>query len=484
MRPQHPQQRARRPRRPRRPSWGRSLTPGRWLLLGLALLAGALLWNLRGDTPQAPPGPSAEATAGRPDVAPPTPATSDPESLSAASGDLLPPPGRPAAVARLMARVLGGVPDLDPSHLDAMIRRALDPALPLEERVGAIRWLARFGSDDTLEVLERLLRSDVASPLRASVALALGDCPHPDALRILTGLLQDEDASVVLAAIRGLSHRRDPAAAATLEALVADASLPDGVRAEAASALGRHDAASGALREALAREGALSGAALEGLARQPFAENEALFRELVNDPEIPLDVRVEALEALGEGTPEAAEFLLEVARSGDDPALRSAAIEALEFIDEPGDAVGELAALVASEPDPDVRADLYGALAFHSDAANARHDASALVRSALAETTPRAQLEGYRMVASMLYRENEPETAAAFDADMVPWLQSAAESGDRYTRQLSIDALKLAGTPAAREALLDLSHSTDPALSESAEKALRIAARIRANSLP
>ncbi len=452
------------------------------LLVALALGATAALWALRDPTedlapaasltePEAPWGASSHSGA-QGGTRAPTPEAEPGED-------------RPAAVARIVAQLLSGAPALDPSQLGAMIDRALDPSLPNEDRVGAIRWLARFGSDEALDVLERLLRGESPSAIRAAVAMALGSCPHPEATRILTALLGDDDPDVVLGAVHGLSRRVDPAAGAALRSLIADEGQPEVFRTAAAAALGRHDDASGALRDALARsEGDLTGGALEGLARQPFPENEALFRQLLGDPEVSLDVKVDAIDALGEGTPEAAEYLLEVARSGSDPELRSAAIDALALFDEPGEALGGIATLVATEPDPAVRAALYGALAFHAAEANAASDGRALVRSALAETSPRAQLEGYRMVASMLRQQPEPETAVLFDANMVVWLQSSAEGGDRYTRHLSIDALKLAGTPTAREALLDLSHSTDPSVSESAEKALRIAARIGAQSVP
>jgi hypothetical protein len=80
------------------------------------------------------------------------------------------------------------------------------------------------------------------------------------------------------------------------------------------------------------------------------------------------------------------------------------------------------------------------------------------------------------MVASMLHARYDTDLADTFDASMVTWLQDSAENGgDRYTRHLSIGALQLAGTPGALEALLDLSHSSDPTVSQSAETALSVA---------
>lgn len=446
----------------------------RMLGAGVAVvLGGVLLWNLRGDL-----SPSQQTVMDRARVTNRIESVVGAETSFAESAISEPieeslPAGGPAGIAGIVARFLSRVPDLDPQHLRAMFDRALDPDQPLADRVAAIRWLARFGTDEAIEVLERLLRLDSPPSIRSSVAMALGDSSHLNALHILTSLLDDNDPNVVLAAIRGLANQRDPGATAILISLVADASLRDEVRSEAATALGSHEEAAGFLRDAFARsDGDLASGALAGLARQPFHDGESVFRELLQDPEVSLGRKVEAVEALGEGSEGAAEFLLEVARSSDDIELRSAAIDTLALSDEPGDTISEFSALVRSEPSADVRADLYNALAFNANQANGNGSAE-LVGSVLAEQMPRAKLEGYRMVASMLHDQYELDTAQQFDSTMVDWLRGSAEQGaDRYMRHLAIDALKLAGTPGANEALLDLSHSTDPLVSHLAEKAL------------
>jgi len=89
------------------------------------------------------------------------------------------------------------------------------------------------------------------------------------------------------------------------------------------------------------------------------------------------------------------------------------------------------------------------------------------------------------MVASMLHDQYQPRIAETFDTRMVTWLREAAEhSGERYTRSLSVDALRLANTPAAQQALNDLSYSADPALAQSAQKALQLAAKTEGLSIP
>ena len=85
----------------------------------------------------------------------------------------------------------------------------------------------------------------------------------------------------------------------------------------------------------------------------------------------------------------------------------------------------------------------------------------------------------------MLHDQYQPGLAQTFDTRMVNWLQKSAENGvDRYTRHLSVDALRLANTPGAYQALLDLSYSTDPVVSRSAVKALRLADKSGVRSVP
>jgi hypothetical protein len=458
--------------------------PWRWAALGIGLVAATglvLLWlipaGVDGDAPLSHPA----VAGGEPDaaVAPDVTRARPPvvNETSAPTGAHN-PAAEAAVVARFVSQLLSGIPALGIEHLSAMIARARDPDEPFEHRVGAIRWLARFGDDEALDVLENLLLSDV-SRIRVAVAMALGECSNPAAARILTSLLADDDPDVVAVAIHSLANHRDPETAQILKDLIADTSLSEELRASAAAALGGHGGAKEVLLDAYAQsEGDLSSGILEGLAQQPFSEVESVFLQLIEDPEASVDQKLEAIEALAEGSPETADFLLEMARSADDPELRSAAIDALALSGESADVLADLGAMLRGESSENVRADIYNNLAFNADRVIEGSNTSELVNFALAETGNRPQLEGYRMVASMLHERYDTDLADTFDASMVTWLQDSAENGgDRYTRHLSIGALQLAGTPGALGALLDLSHSSDPTVSQSAETALSVAGK-------
>jgi HEAT repeat protein len=381
-------------------------------------------------------------------------------------------------VADLVVSALSGARELDPELMGVMVDMARDPSHPLDERVGAFRWLARFGSDEAIYVLQHILQGNEAGEVRAVVARMLAACRHPETAQILTSLLKDEELTVVVAAIDALASHPTEDTTWTLQSLVADDRFEESIRGAAANSLGAHDGAGEILRSTFTPlENQLVSRATEGLAMRPFPENELLFRELMDDPAVPLELKEEAIDALSEGSLEAADFLLEVAVMSENPELRSAAIGALTMFDDPGYAIQDLHILLESELSPGVRADLYDALALHPESTAA--DPAALASRAMAERSPQARLAGYRMVANLVRRGNDPAIEATFDSEMVDWLRIAAEHGaDRYTRHLSVHALKLAGTDAAREALLDLVYSPDPSVSDLAEKALYRASQL------
>jgi HEAT repeat protein len=119
--------------------------------------------------------------------------------------------------------------------LRELVDLARDPATDLELRIGAVRWIARDGSEEALEILEDLLEGDAPSALRAAIAESLGEAKGPEAHRLLGSLLEDEDEAVARGALRGLAVRAD--GPAVLEAVLLDADRPARLRAQAAAVL-------------------------------------------------------------------------------------------------------------------------------------------------------------------------------------------------------------------------------------------------------
>jgi hypothetical protein len=362
--------------------------------------------------------------------------------------------------------------------LPRLIRLALDLRAPPAERAEAVSALARSSDESAFSALERLLAEDAL--LAPFVAEALGGSPHPRAVSLLVSLAESPVVAVALGALRGLARAGGAQATAALTASLRDADRSPLVRAQAARALGGLDTAEArsALREALAAapDADLVESLLDGLGAQPFAETAEIFSALLASPDAPLEQKLQALEALASSSPDASALLLETAASARQPELRAGALHSLALLDEADGTAALLLPLLETEASPEVRAELYGVLAFTTDELPARAETAVVLPAVLAETDPAARLHGYRWVASRVRRGGDPALAAAFDDRMVAWLSDAAREPGRQ-RLAAVDALALAATPDATAALARLARERDPVLAQAAEKALARAER-------
>jgi HEAT repeat protein len=363
-----------------------------------------------------------------------------------------------AAVARAGLDLLGRERALDPADLAEMLNRALDVEAPLEARIEAVRWLGRFGSEKAIDVLEHVLRADSPPRLLTETAEALGSSNHADARRILEMLLESEDDAIVRGALRAVAARADADAVAILEAQLRDLHQSDALRAQAAASLGRLSTAeaTASLLESLTGIGdsKLVSSILEAIGEQPYGETEDFFRSVLTDGEVDPEIKIAALDALSDAPPESSELLLEFASGASEPELRIAAIESLALLDGSEDAVVSLLDILDRESSPDVRAELYNALALHNHETHAGAVFDTLVPAILEEETVQTKLQAYRLVGAMLSVEPDARLSEPFDEFMVDWLSEQAEfATDSYTRSLAIDALNLAGTDAAKRAL-------------------------------
>lgn len=401
--------------------------------------------------------------AAQPDVEPPAPMVGLPEAApeeveSSPSHGTPAPKLDGAAVARAGLDLLGRERVLDPADLDEMLNRALDVEAPLEARIEAVRWLGRFGSEEAIDALDHVLRVDSPPRLLTEAAEALGSSNHADARRILEMLLESENDAIVRGALRAVAARADADAVAILEAQLRDLHRSDAVRAQAAASLGHLATAeaTASLLESLTRIGDsdLVSSILEALGEQPYGDTEDFFRSILTDGEVDPEIKIAALDALSDAPPESSELLLEFASGASDPELRIAAVESLSLLDGSENAVVSLLDILDSESSPDVRAELYNALAFHNHETHAGAVFDTLVPAILEEETVQTRLQAYRLVGAMLSVKPDARLSEPFDEFMVDWLSEQAEfATDSYTRSLAIDALRLAGTDEAKRAL-------------------------------
>jgi HEAT repeat protein len=376
--------------------------------------------------------------------------------------------------------LLGSRPGSELSRRDAL-RLALDPAAQRVDRVRAFRALARLGDAEALDVLERVLRGESPDEIVRQAAVALGYAAGPAADRLLADMLGLDGGPARLGAIEALGLRAGAGDVDTLKSLLLDASEDPAAREAAAEALAgiRAEGVLEALGRVLA-EGAddgLADRALSSLAARPWQEAGPLLRALLADPQLDSERELEVLEALSESSSEAADLLFEYARNAPSPEARSVAVESLAMLSDAEGLAEHFHRLSLGEDDPNVRSELYAAMALHADWEPGAADGR-LVERVVAETTADAQLQGYRMLASRLRVTSDAELGETFDRRLVPRLegQAADASRGRYERLMAVDTLKLAGTPAAREALAALASTRDPVVTPAAEKALEFPA--------
>jgi HEAT repeat protein len=386
-------------------------------------------------------------------------------------------------VLAVLTRGLARARPLENASIDEAIAAAGEPTADRALRLAALRRLSALATDEAIDVLEGMLRDEDDSHIRNAIAEALASSPNSQARDIRNDLLESDDDEVVSGALRGLATSGDPEASETLAAFVNDLTASEAVRARAAELLADVDpaAARGLLSEALEQENqAVVSGLLDGLGRQPYAETSDIFRGLLGDPELPVELRVVAVEALERSTSDAAPLLVSQARDAAEPEIRMAAVDSLQLLEDAPGVPNALARLLQDEAAPEVRSGLYRALSLYPSEAVARDGSQALVARVMSEQTHEARLHGYRLVASVVSEQQDAALNGAFDTEMVPWLtEQAVHGSDRYTRGVALDALEMASTPGSNEALLDLTHSRVLDVVAGAEEALRLPKQAR-----
>ncbi|MGH7926279.1 MAG: HEAT repeat domain-containing protein, partial [Candidatus Binatia bacterium] len=243
----------------------------------------------------------------------------------------------------------------------------LDPIRPLRERQKTAWELGKLGSDEAIAILRQGLQ---AGPplLRVTIAEALGNSENREARSLLRELLKDKDLAVARAAIRGIGAVGDQDSVKLLAQLARDLEAPDDMRIESALSLGKVNspAASGALTKVLGEtsDEQLVEAIVSGLAEQSFAETEGAFRALLNNAGTAIELRVAALEALGQAKGDPTILLMEQF-DDPEPAIRAAAAWGLANLENLGNLAPRLLSLHAKEADPEVRARILQALQHH-----------------------------------------------------------------------------------------------------------------------
>jgi HEAT repeat protein len=187
---------------------------------------------------------------------------------------------------------------------------------------------------------------------------------------------------------------------------------------------------------------------LTGLGQRSFAETELFFRNYLGRSDVPTELRVAALESLGQADGNPVPLLLQHLDSHDSR-VRAASAWALAMAENPTDVAPQLFKHLESEGNAEVRLRLYQALENQSNV-----DSEKLLSVVLDDQAVSSRVAGLKLLAAQVSRQNSQALATEFDSVAVPQLEKLAISGaELQNRLISVIALKQAKTPGALQAL-------------------------------
>jgi len=356
--------------------------------------------------------------------------------------------------------------------VEETIARFLDERVDLAQRRLYAYRLARVGSPECVAALLKVFPT--APPEhKAVMAQLIGSTGNPAAKEWLWPLLDDANAHVAQAAIRGLSAIGGEDVTARITAILLDSQRQDQIRIEAALGLGTIGTpeARDALLEAFAQTGSgdLGTQILNGLGQFEFATVAATFEQYLAAPGTPRAMRAAAVEALAGSSAEAVPFLLGLAKGDGDTDVRASAAWAISGHGTVRDLGPALADMAEYEPAADVRRRLYEALLPQEEIPTER-----LLPRVQTERDIAARVAGFNAVGLGVQRQPESAAAAAFDQEIVPELLRIATAPNSLNIQMrAVFALRRAQTEAAQAALAAIANSARPQVAAAARNGLR-----------
>jgi HEAT repeat protein len=356
--------------------------------------------------------------------------------------------------------------------VEETIERFLDERVDLaRRRLYAFR-LARVGSPECVVALLKVFRT--APPEhKAFMAELIGTTGNLAAKSWLRPFLDDPDERVVAAGIRGLSALGGDDVSVGVAAILADSGRAEAIRIEAARGLATlgtpasREALVLNLNQAPSRE--LATQILNSLGQFDFPAVASTFEEFLAAPKTLPALRVAAIEALAESSPEAVPFLKELAGRDADSAVRASAAWAISAHDSVKDLGPELASMAEQEPAADVRRRLYEALLVQTDV-----PAERLLPTVRMEQDIAARVAGFNAVGYGASQQPASVLALTFDEEIVPELLRIATAPNSLNIQMrAVFALRRVQTNPAQAALAVIANSARPEVATAARHGLR-----------
>jgi len=344
-----------------------------------------------------------------------------------------------------------------------LIARLFDDSAPLATRKLDAWRLAVLGTDNAKQALLSVLQNGSVA-MRAVVAEMLGHSRWPEVPDILGRLLFEKNPLIARGAVSGLALLGDKKSISILRAALLEGTADPALRNFIASRLGDMQSAEAlAALKAAFSEPSLPEETLRNLiaslGKYPFKETADLFRQTLAAPSLSAEFKAEATEALIKAGKGSLAFLSDLAAGHGDPKIRASAAWAAGAHPNTGNLGGQLAPLLQSEANDEVRRRLYEAMMRQTDI-----PAAALLNQALAETETATRVAAANMLA-MALQQSDADSALqrSYDERVVPQLLDTALSDTSLNlRYRAVFALARAGTGTAVGALQTIEQQGDP----------------------
>jgi HEAT repeat protein len=347
------------------------------------------------------------------------------------------------------------------ANLQLLAAQLLDESRPLKLRRQAAWNLAKLRSPEAFAVLRQCLTT-APIQLKATIVEALGNFDTGESRELLRLLLKSNDDAVARGAMRGWATLGDSEALQLLSKMLSDQRKSDELRTEAALSLSKIHSVQAyqILVDGLNKftDSDLATTILAGLGQRSFAETEPFFRNYLSRLDVPTELRLAALESLGQVDGNPVPLLLQHLDSHDSR-IRAASAWALAMAENPPDVARQLFKRLESEGNAEVRMRLYQAMENQSNV-----DSKNLLSVVLDDQAVLSRVAGLKLLAAEVSRQNSQWLTAEFDSVAVTQLEKLAISGaELQDRLISVMALKQAKTPAALQALERISvQSSEP----------------------
>ena len=354
-----------------------------------------------------------------------------------------------------------------------IINNFIDKNTPIaNKRFDAWR-LAMFNTEAAHKALLTALRNNNPE-VRKAVAIAFAHSDYPDAKEIVRMLLNDPDENVVTGAIEALGLFADDESISMLDDILNNENSSEKIREKAAAVLG-DTGSQKALNILLqtfntSENQNLNDAIVTSIGKFPFEKTQSFFHQLMTDDSIPSDIKKSGVEALADSSEDAIPFLIETAKSYDDPEIRESAAWTLGNANGTGEFADDLTVMLQQEPIPDVRRRLYESLINQN-----KIQGDIILNLAEQEQNIATKIAAANAAAAYLKQQNAKlDDINKFDKDLVPILKNKAIGQGSVNLQLrSIFALKRAGTSESLKALEEISkESNNKLISGAATRAL------------